>query len=100
MILLQRRIEPVQSDRRTGLPNGKKKGKRLPLAGVPKKPPANIRRTFVSSGLGIIFREIDAMTDDEQQATLEDESVLLAPISLRECFAKARRKREAHRKRD
>ena len=46
---------------------GKRRGRRLPLAGVPKKAPAYIPRAFVER-VRIIHREIDAMTDYEQQA--------------------------------
>lgn len=52
-----------------GFPLGKVRGRRLPLKGVPKKPPSIIRRTFVQR-LEIIEREIKHMNDEEQQALL------------------------------
>lgn len=69
MVLLQRRSDQCKAAEGRGFPIGRKRGMRLPLAGVPKKPPAIIRRTFQQRFV-IISREIDAMTDEEQQRLL------------------------------
>jgi hypothetical protein len=66
MILLQRRIDQFKARDARGFPLRKKRGKRLPLPGVPKKPPAVFRHTL-SQWLEIIGRQINAMTDEEQQ---------------------------------
>ena len=67
MLLLQWRIERFKGTEGRGFPMGKRREMRLPLAGVPKKAPANMPRAFVER-VRIIHREIDGMTDYEQQA--------------------------------
>jgi len=52
-----------------GFPLRQSRGWRLKLGNLEKKPPAVIRRTF-EQRMAIIRREIDAMTDEEQQAIL------------------------------
>jgi hypothetical protein len=69
VIHLQSLIDLFKASEGRGFPLGRIRGKRLPLTGLPKKPPAVIRRTF-SQRLEIIAREINHMTDEEQQALL------------------------------
>ena len=66
---LKNRIALYKAGEGRGFPLGKVRGRRLPLKGVPKKPPAIIRRTFVQR-LEIIEREIKHMNDEEQQTLL------------------------------
>lgn len=66
-------IEKSKAADGRGFPLRRRRGSRLPLGDLKKKPPAIIRRTF-EQRIAIIQREIAAMTDEEQQ-------VLLLPTS-------------------
>ncbi len=73
-----------------GFPLRKARGRRLPLSNLAKKPPAVIRRTF-EQRMVIIHREIDAMTDDEQQVLLPFLILSLCrPQNVGKAFAKAK----------
>jgi hypothetical protein len=73
-----------------GFPLRKARGRRLPLSNLAKKPPAVIRRTF-EQRMVIIHREIDAMTDDEQQVLLPFLILsLFRPQNVGKAFAKAK----------
>lgn len=67
--LLRQRIDWFKATERRGFPMGNRRGRRLPLAGLPKQGPPQSRRNFVER-VRIIHREIDAMTNDEQLALL------------------------------
>jgi len=62
-------IEESKAADGRGFPLRRARGRRLKLENLEKRSPAVIRRTF-KQRLAIIGREIDAMTDEEQQTFL------------------------------